>query len=142
MGTWHALARVNAAVVVRQRLGTGALEHLMERVQARARRAEAEAAEEQARAAGLLAGPLGLPEAGQRFEAVEREPRFWILGLAEHLLATAATASSEDPAGALHLAELALALVRRLGPGHYAETLITEQEVVVWSLQGEAHRRL
>jgi tetratricopeptide (TPR) repeat protein len=136
MGTLYALQAESAAPVRRRRKGS--LDQLWDRVQARARRAQTQAAEERERAKALLDELMRLPNAEERLETVEREPRFWTLGVVEHLLATAQPAA---PASALHLAELALALVRRLTPQDYDESLLAEQEVVAWSVQAEAHRR-
>src|SRR5262245_52127245 len=128
MATLQAPRRESAPLVMRRR--TGSFERLWDRIEVRARRVEAQAAAEREEARTLLDELMRLPGAGQRFEALEREPRFWSLGMAEHLLAAATPESSADPARALHLAELALAVVRRLTPADYAESLLGEQEVV------------
>src|SRR5215208_2952350 len=129
MGSLHRLDEAHALVVSRRRKAT--LDRLWDRIQARLRRGLAQASEEREGAEALLAELMGLPEAEQRLETVEREPRFWTLGLAERLLAIAQPA---DSARALELAELALALVRRLEPQRYEESLLFEQEVVARSL--------
>jgi len=139
MGTLVRLCEAGTTVAIRRR--QAGLNGLWDRMQARARRVEAQAVAEREEAAALLAELRALPAAGERLETVEREPRFWTLGMAEHLLATAATAKWVDAAGSAELAELALALVRRLEPQGCERSLVFEQEVVAWSLWAEAHRR-
>jgi tetratricopeptide (TPR) repeat protein len=88
-----------------------------------------------ARLAELLAEPAAL-----RAERIRSDPRFHLFKLCERLEAAARETWLDDPAAAVHLAELAVEVAERLGPATYGAALAADAQALAWAYLGNARR--
>ncbi len=89
--------------------------------------------------ASLLAELLAASE-HQRRRLVARDPRFASLPLAERLARSCRAAWLDDPAVAVELARLAVAIVSRLDADHYGAAPVADARALAWSQLGSSYR--
>jgi tetratricopeptide (TPR) repeat protein len=104
-------------------------------VRERAQRLESEREEGGRKAAWLIAGGLrpedeGLPE----------EPGFWTWGLCEDLIEKSWSLRQSDPAGMVHLADLAREAAERLDPELYGAPWLADLQARAWGELSNAYR--
>lgn len=90
-------------------------------------------------AARLLADLLGRP-ASERQGMVEGEVRFHALLLCDLLCKKSRAAWFQDPASAVELAGLAVAVAERLDPGHYGAMRVEDARALAWAHLGNSWR--
>jgi hypothetical protein len=89
--------------------------------------------------ASLLAELLAASE-HQRRRLVARDPRFASLPLAERLARSCRAAWLDDPAAAVELARLAVAIASRLDADHYGAAPVADARALAWSQLGSSYR--
>ncbi|MES1245573.1 MAG: tetratricopeptide repeat protein [Acidobacteriota bacterium] len=94
---------------------------------------------ENARVPALLRELLGEPPARRR-ERIRSEPRFRLVKLCHRLQAESREAWADDPARAVELAELAVAVAERLDVAAYGEGLVADTRALAWAYLGNALR--
>lgn len=95
--------------------------------------------EEIDRAAALLAELLE-QSAPERRKLIDTQPKLHGLKLCELLQARARQVWSKNPAAAVELAELAVAIAARLDSEHYGEITVENVRALAWAHLGNAHR--
>lgn len=91
------------------------------------------------RAAALL-GELLEQSAPERLSLLETQPRLQGLKLCELLQTRARQVWSSEPATAIELAELAVAVADRLDTEHYGKKVVENVRALAWAHLGNAHR--
>lgn len=76
----------------------------------------------------------------RRLDMVQAEERFHRLKLCELLDVRARELWSENPAGVMDLADLAVQISERLSPDHYGEKLVEDTRALAWAHLGNAYR--
>jgi tetratricopeptide (TPR) repeat protein len=90
-------------------------------------------------AASLAEELLAAPE-HQRRQLIRTETRFQALKLCELLEDRSREAWFNDPARAVELARLAVAIAIRLNPEHYGERIVEDARAQAWAYLGNAYR--
>jgi tetratricopeptide (TPR) repeat protein len=90
-------------------------------------------------AAGLAAELLAEPEHRRRL-LIRSETRFQALKLSELLEERSREAWFTDPARAVELAQLAVAIAIRLNPDHYGARIVEDARAQAWAYLGNAYR--
>jgi tetratricopeptide (TPR) repeat protein len=95
--------------------------------------------EEVSGASGLAEELLAAPEHRRR-QLIRSEPRFHALKLCELLEDRSREAWFNDPARAVELARLAVAIAIRLDPEHYGSRIVEDARAHAWAYLGNSYR--
>lgn len=87
----------------------------------------------------LLQELLDEPPA-RRQERIRSDPRFHLVKLCQRLQAESREAWADDPARAVEMADLSLAVAERLDAGFYGEGLVADTRALAWAHLGNALR--
>lgn len=76
----------------------------------------------------------------RRRERIRRDPRFHLVKLCQRLQALSREAWADDPARAVEIADLALAVAESLDPEAYGSGLVADTRALAWAYLGNALR--
>ncbi|HXO22121.1 MAG TPA: hypothetical protein VOA87_19560 [Thermoanaerobaculia bacterium] len=88
---------------------------------------------------GMLRKLLREPEHGRR-ALIRNDPRYHVLHLCELLEERCREAWFDDPAEAVEMAKLAVAVADRLDPRHYGDKAVRDARALAWMHLGNAYR--